>query len=279
MSRRALAIALSLAGCSTAPSDSSPSEQGPFHLDADPSTMVSIAGGTFSMGQPVSQPGPYGQAWKENELVAHSVTLSPYLIDRDEVTVEAYANFLSRAGGKVHHHPLQPIERDGRSFTPRAGTAKRPISYVSYYDAATYCAWAGKRLPTEAEWEFAAHGATGSPYPWGTEEPTCAHANFFTINASCKSTPVDVGSHSPLGDTKTGLHDMAGNVAEWVADYYDRYSTGSVTNPAGPASGTYRIIRGGGVLDPSGALRSQARFPGRPTTRSLTVGFRCAVTP
>ena len=279
MSWRCIAIVMSLGACSTAPGDSTSPPSGPFHLDADPSTMVSIRGTTFSMGQPISTPGPYGQLWKENELVAHNVTLSTYLIDRDEVTVAAYAEFLSRAGGKVHHHPLQPIERNGRSFTPRQGTAAHPISYVSYYDAATYCAWAGKRLPTEAEWEFAARGPAGSTYPWGSDDPTCAHANFFTTNASCKSTPADVGSHSPLGDTPTGLHDMAGNVAEWVADFYDRYSTGSVTDPTGPASGTYRVVRGGGVLDPSVALRGQARFPGRPTNRSITVGFRCAVTP
>jgi formylglycine-generating enzyme len=278
MSSRAVIMALSLAACSSSSSDSPPAS-GPFHLEADPSTMVSIAGATFLMGQPVMTPGPYGQLWKENELVAHNVTLSTFLIDRDEVTVAAYAEFLTRAGGKVHHHPLQTIERDGRSFTPQPGTAEHPVSYVSYYDAATYCAWAGKRLPTEAEWEFAARGPIGSTYPWGADEPTCAHANFFTTNGSCKSTPVDVGSYSPLGDTSTGLHDMAGNVAEWVADFYDRYAPGSVANPTGPASGTYRVIRGGGVLDPSVALRGQARFPGRPDTRSMTIGFRCAVTP
>jgi formylglycine-generating enzyme required for sulfatase activity len=276
MSWRSIVIALSIAGCSS--SDSSTSS-GPTHLVADPSTMVSIAGATFSMGQPASTPGPYGQAWKENELTAHNVTLSAYLLDRDEVTVEAYADFLSHAGGAVHHHPLQPIDRNGGTYTPRAGTEHHPISYVSYYDAATYCAWAGKRLPTEAEWEFAARGPAGSEYPWGSEEPTCAHANFFTQNVSCKSTPVDVGSHSPLGDTPTGLHDMGGNVAEWVSDFYDRYPTGALTNPTGPASGTYRVIRGGGVLDPNVAMRGEARFAGRPDTRSLSVGFRCAVTP
>lgn len=274
MTTRALVIAI-LASCS---SSNEPSPE-PTHLDPDSSTMVSIPGATFSMGQPTTAPGPYGQAWKENELVAHNVTLAGYLLDRDEVTVTAYAEFLSRAGGAVHHHPLQPIERAGRSYTPRAGTGQQPIRYVSYYDAATYCAWAGKRLPTEAEWELAARGTGGSEYPWGNDEPTCAHANFFTTNTSCKSTPVDVGTHSPLGDTPTGLHDMAGNVAEWVADVYDRYPTEPVTNPTGPSSGTYRVIRGGGVLDPSVAMRTKARFAGRPDTRSLSVGFRCAVTP
>lgn len=277
---RHIAIAVMVAGCSANESPStSPSPSGPHRLEVDPSTMVAIAGTTFSMGHPVATPGPYGQAWKENELPAHNVTLSSYLIDRDEVTVAAYAEFLSRAGGKVHHHPLQPVVRDGRSFTARPGAGQQPIRYVSYYDAATYCAWAGKRLPTEAEWELAARGPAGSTYPWGTDEPTCAHANFFTTNASCKSTPVDVGSYSPLGDTSSGVRDMAGNVAEWVSDVYDRYSSSAVTNPTGPATGTYRIIRGGGVLDPSPALRTQARFPGRPDTRSMTVGFRCAVTP
>lgn len=252
---------------------------GPNRLDVDPTTMVRIEGVTFSMGQPPTTPGPYGQAWKENEFFAHQVTLSAYLIDRDEVTVAAYADFLSRAGGAVHHHPLQPVEREGRSYTPLPDTAQRPITYVSFYDAATFCAWAGKRLPTEAEWELAARGPTGTPYPWGEDEPTCAHANFFTGNASCKSTPVEVGSHSPLGDSAKGLHDMAGNVAEWVADFYDAYPTSSVVDPTGPASGTYRVIRGGGLLDPSVALRTQGRFAGRPNTRSISVGFRCAVTP
>lgn len=270
-------FAVSLAACAS--SSEPPTPPPPTHLEIDPSTMVSIGAATFSMGQPPSTPGPYGQAWKENELTAHSVTLSAYRMDRDEVTVAAYADFLSRAGGAVHHHPLQPIDRNGTSYTPRAGTEKHPINYVSYFDAATYCAWAGKRLPTEAEWEHAARGTSGSTYPWGEAEPTCAHANFFTQNTPCKSTPVDVGSYSPMGDTSTGLHDMGGNVAEWVADFYDRYQNKALSDPTGPTNGTYRVIRGGGVLDPNVAMRGQARFQGRPDTRSFSVGFRCAVSP
>lgn len=244
-----------------------PPDAGPFHLTPDLTAMVKIPGGTFSMGHPVEPPGNYGQPWKENELPAHDVTLAGYAIDRTEVTVSDYAEFLARAGGEAHRHPLQPIARDG--------FAKRPIAFVSWYDATTYCAWAGKRLPTEAEWERAARGPSDATYPWGEDAPSCARAVHYTGAEFCRDAPADVGSTSPSGDSTEGVQDLAGNVAEWVSDAYASYPDA----PNAMAAGGYRVVRGGSFQEQPASLRGTARWAARPVEKSASVGFRCALTP
>ena len=205
------------------------------HLTPDPAAMAAIPACTFSMGHPVERPGGYGQPWKENELPAHDVTLPEFFIDDHEITVAEYAAFLTAEGGDVHRHPLQPIARRGGAYVATEGAADLPITLVSWFDAATFCVWAGKRLPTEAEWERAARGPTGTLFPWGEDWPTCAHAAFNAGSTFCAEAPLPVGSHSPLGDSPEGCMDMAGNVAEWVADVYDRY-------PTEPADATERPV-------------------------------------
>lgn len=255
-----------------------PLPPGPFHHSPDLESMVPIAASTFQMGHPVEQPGGYGQPWKENELPEHEVTLPAYYIDRDEVTTDLYAQFLTETGSILHWHPLQEIVWADGHFLPRDNAGLLPIQHVSWYDAATFCAWAGGRLPTEAEWERAARGNTGSTFPWGEDWPSCRHAVFFTGNILCEREVQPVGSRSPLGDSSEGCHDLAGNVAEWVRDVYDSYpNSGSVTDPLGPEQGKYRVVRGGGFHEASASLRTTARWPAKPTDRSVGVGFRCAV--
>jgi formylglycine-generating enzyme required for sulfatase activity len=266
---------LALVGCG---GDGASPVTAPVTHEPDLAAMVLIEAGTFSMGHPAEAPGAYGQPWKENELFAHDVALPPFRIDRDEVTVEAYAQFLDEAGGLVHWHPLMPIDRVPGGFAPRSGLERRPIALVSWYDAATFCAWTQERLPTEAEWERAAR-PDGRTWPWGDEAPDCTRAVYFTGASLCEDAPRDVGASSPGGDSAEGLHDLAGNVAEWVGDFYDRYPDGPEQDPTGPAQGRYRVVRGGGFHDSPSAIRGSARWPADPADRSVGVGFRCALRP
>ncbi|MBI1945807.1 MAG: SUMF1/EgtB/PvdO family nonheme iron enzyme [Deltaproteobacteria bacterium] len=252
-------------------------ERGPFRREPDRTRMVTIAASTFSMGHPVEAPGDYGQAWKEIELPAHEVSLPDYLIDQDEVTVAEYAEFLNDAGGEAHHAALQAIAVDGGRYLPAAGAAALPIAQVSFFDAATFCAWAGKRLPTEAEWERAARGPAGLPFPWGEDWPSCDQAVFFTGGVFCADGPLPVGGRSPQGDSAEGVHDLAGNVAEWTQDGLDRYSSDPQVSPRGPSTSRYRVVRGGGFHSAPASLRGSARLGARPEHRSEEVGFRCAL--
>ena len=246
--------------------------------EVDLSVMVAIAGGSFSMGHPPADPGMYGAAWKENEMPEHEVTLSPFWVDKTEVTAEAFAVFLSGAAGEKHFDPLMPIERDG-AYAYRAieGRENRPANHVSWLAASEYCQWVGKRLPTEAEWERVAKGTDGRRWPWGDEGPNCQRANHYRGSSYCEGHPVDVGSTSPEGDSVEGAQDMAGNVAEWVADLYAPYAPDPVMDPAGPAEGWWRTVRGGGYNEAGAAIRTTARWAAEPTAGSPGIGFRCAV--
>ncbi|MBW2456593.1 MAG: SUMF1/EgtB/PvdO family nonheme iron enzyme [Deltaproteobacteria bacterium] len=280
----ALAV-LALAACSTetrpyegaAPPDKD--DVGPPAIDH--ATMVLVAGGTFEMGHPVEPAGPYGNPWKANELPPHPVTLSEYWIDTDEVTGEQFALFLSYAAGEKHYDPLSPIERVGEiDYQAMAGHQQRPASYVSWLAAVEYCEWVGKLLPTEAQWERAAKGTEQQRFPWGEDGATCQLANYYTGSTWCVGESGDVGSYSPDGDSPDGVHDLAGNVAEWTADGYGPYGADPVTDPLGPEpSWEGVVVRGGGYNEAAASLRTTARWAADPTDSSPGIGFRCVALP
>jgi formylglycine-generating enzyme required for sulfatase activity len=218
-----------------------------------------------------------------DESPAHMVFLDSYLIDKYEVSNKDYGDFIKANG---HGSPAYWDD-------PRLNRPNQPVVGVSWYDARAYCEYRGKRLPTEAEWEKAARGPNGNLYPWGDDfDP--AKANYGKNYDGTK--PVD---SYPDGVSYYGLHNMAGNVFEWVLDWYDPrfYSRlEPMVNPTGPekpvwigGTGTYvdlltlgekRVIRGGSWVAPEGSVRSTHRFWNHPLNNSYGVGlgFRCAKT-
>lgn len=251
-------------------------EKQPTAPVVDLAAMVELPAATFTMGQAEEPAAPYGDSWYIDQVPAHEVSLGTFHLDPYEVTVEQFALFLTHAAGEYHYHPDQPIERVTAGYLPVSGAGTEPIRHVTWQAAQHYCRWAGKRLPTEAEWERAAAGLEVREYPWGSDDgPSCARAAHFTGSSYCSDGPLPVGSH-PDGDTPDGVHDLAGNVAEWVSDRYGWYGADPQTDPTGPDGGSLRVIRGGGYLEWSMALRTRTRHGADPTARSSDVGFRCA---
>jgi formylglycine-generating enzyme required for sulfatase activity len=201
-------------------------------------------------------------ACSESDYPPHEVSLEAFEIDLTEVTQQSYQTCIDSG----------LCTEPACAFDP-SGTPDHPVVCVSWVQAKGYCSWAGLRLPSEAQWEKAARGTDGRRFPWGDGEPSCALTNY----SSCASGAEPVGSH-PTGASPYGALDMAGNVWEWVEDYYagDYYTTGPTTDPPGPASGSHRVFRGGGFGYPEEDIAVYEREDGEPTTQIDKVGFRCA---
>jgi formylglycine-generating enzyme required for sulfatase activity len=235
----------------------------------------------------------------DHEQPAHTVALDGFWIDRTEVTNEQFAAFLNEKGNQEEGGTtwvyvedtgamITMIERVDGEFRPNSGYADHPVFAVSWYGAAAYCQWAGARLPTEAEWEYAARGPERRVFPWG-DELDGTLLNY--CDASCESEVADesfddgyartapVGSY-PEGASWCGALDLAGNVWEWVADRYGLYPDGRQENPTGPAEGELRGVRGGGFDVGWPRMRNASRFAIDPSYQTLGVlGFRCAASP
>ena len=222
--------------------------------------MALVPAGEFTMGSTL----------REDEKPVHRVYLDAFYMDKYFVTVGQYAKYLETTGMKA------PPEWD---IMNQAQHQKRPVVNINWSDASTYCKWAGKRLPTEAEWEKAARGTDGRLYPWGNEPPTRLHANFGKKSWEDHMALVPVGMFE-MGKSPYGIYDMAGNAWEWVNDWYDHdyYKKSPAKNPQGPATGKSKVVRGGNWLYVPEFLRSSFRFNAEPSRGKFGYGFRCAKT-
>jgi len=229
--------------------------------------MVFVPSGQFQMGAT----GPNALT---DEQPAHTVYVSGFYIDRYEISNAEYRRFIiatDRAAPRVDAPWADAYNWSGSDYPP--GTGEHPVVLVSWHDAAAYAAWAGKRLPTEAEWEKAARGGmNGKIFPNG-DRLELSHANFFkSYLRTRKLRPI--GSYEP---NALGLHDMAGNVWEWCQDWYaeDYYKNAERIDPRGPAHGQYKVFRGGGWMNEATFLRCAQRGKNSPDHRSPALGFRC----
>jgi formylglycine-generating enzyme required for sulfatase activity len=244
-----LAVAITMYISNRAPADET--------VGKDGAAAVRIPEGVFTMGDDEHEP-------------RREIYTDAFYIDQFEVTVGRYAKFLKSTGS------INPPEDWEEVDVHRA--AELPVVGVNWHDAQAYCRWAGKRLPTDAEWEKAARGTDARLYPWGDQSPDLDRANF--ANTSPKAYEgglAPVGKHS-AGKSPFGVHDMSGNAAEWVADWYaESFPRAERRNPQGPQTGTKKVIRGGDRFDTSDRIAATRRYFADPDHRSEQIGFRCAM--
>jgi formylglycine-generating enzyme required for sulfatase activity len=248
-----------------------------------------VPAGEFLMGSKDADRYAYN-----NEKPQHTVYLNAYWVDRTEVTNAMFAKFMTGAGyrtdaevdgwgyilntstglwdkvdGANWQHPYGPTSN-------LDGLDDQPVVQLTWNDATAYCEWAGRRLPSEAEWEKAARGTDGRLYPWGNEAPDCTRTN----DGGCLGKTAAVGSYS-FGASPYGALDMSGNVWQWVNDWYSEtyYASSPKQNPVGPAPSQYRVLRGGAWDSIARDVRTAMRLHYSPVGRGVYIGFRCVRSP
>jgi eukaryotic-like serine/threonine-protein kinase len=230
---------------------------------ADGMQMMDVPAGEFMMGS---------NDLDGDEKPVHKVFLDEFWIDQTEVTNGMYAKCVSEGACKP---PIRSSSSFRDSYFDNPKFVDYPVIYVSWEAAKGYCAWAGGKLPSEAEWEKAARGTDERTYPWGNETPTCELANY----SGCQIDTVAVGSY-PDAASPYGVLDMAGNVWEFVSDWYGElyYSQSPASNPPGPASGDggYVVLRGGSWVEAIDYQGSAYRLDDGPENMYVNFGFRCA---
>jgi formylglycine-generating enzyme required for sulfatase activity len=260
-------------------------EDGEVVLQTPGPKQVLIRGGAFIMGSTIPEINDAQDMCRlepltrlcttslfADEIAAHDVTLADFWIDRTEVKNRDYRRCVEAGVCSA------PTSEGAAAWTARDD---HPVTLVTWYDANAYCAWVGARLPTEAEWERAAAGWSGRRYPWGKvwnpkilNHGRMAQDPLDDADGYLELAPV--GSF-PQGRTPEGLDDMAGNVEEWVADWYAQaYPDAAATNPKGPESGDERVVRGGSFRDGRAWTRTTTRDHDLPSARRAWRGFRCA---
>ena len=265
----------------------------------DGAPMLLIPAGEFTMGGKLEDfaDHPNLAAYDSfEERPAHRVRVTGFYLDKFEVTNGRYGRFLDElrsTGGTSISHPDHPPDLDhgqadlaGQAIGPEFRGNSQPAVGVSWYSAYAYCGWAGKRLPTEAEWEYAARGSGEyRKYPWGNQEPDADgiwRANYLPDQGRSED---GYESTAPIGSYLDGLSpfgvaDMAGNASEWVNDWMDfklyLKRTGIEPDPQGPESGEFRVIKGGSSFTKRHLIRIATRLHAQPQYKHTTTGFRCA---
>jgi len=242
----------------------------------DDMVMRYVPPGSFMMG--TARGHPYAD---KDEFPLHRVTLIGFWIDQTEVTNAQFSALLNAQGNQTEGgatwldigSPDSRIDRVSGVYGSREGFANHPVVEVTWYGARAYCAWVGGRLPTEAEWQYAAGGPDSHEYPWGATPPNCDLAQFRT----CGGQTLTVGSR-PAGVSWIGALDMAGNAWEWTSDWYDDeyYASSPATDPTGPANGTLKMLGGGSWGHQAPVLRVADRNYHQPGHSDYVIGFRCA---
>jgi serine/threonine-protein kinase len=234
--------------------------------EKDGMVMVYVAAGEFLVGN---------ENGHDNEQPVHAVYLDAFWIDQTEVTNKQYMTCVNEG---ACNQPSNDSSFRRDSYYGNPDYDNFPVIYVSWYAAASYCNWAGRRLPTEAEWEKAARDGDRRIYPWGNATLQCSLANYDNPLGSCGVDTLAVGNRE-RGKSPYGVLEMAGNVWEWVNDWYDfeYYSYSEASNPLGPDSGLYRVIRGGAWSSIPYDIRSSNRGVEVATESYDDIGFRCAL--
>jgi len=231
--------------------------------------MVLIPAGDFIMG---NDDGP------DYEKPAHTVYLDVFYMDIYETTNREYENCVN-AG--ICQPPIYNGSNSRSSYYENPQYDNYPVIYVNWDMAKTYCEWRGAELPTEAQWEKAARGTNGRTYPWGEKVPDCSIANYWSLASGiCVGDTTSVGNYES-GKSPYGIYDMAGNVWEWVLDWYSEmyYHDSPVANPLGPDSGQDRTVRGGAWLGDYPFLQASSRHSESYWQQGFVdVGFRCSRT-
>lgn len=284
--------------------------------------MVYIPGGHVDIGAPaphldeIASQQHYDRAWFEDEAPQHVRAVNAYYIDRTPVTNNQYAAFVDATGyitgaerrgfGLVYGPKFWLAETDASWRHPGPGVdavterPNHPVVHIDHADAAAYAAWAGKRLPTEIEWEHAAHGRRWSPWPWGTDwDPALANSaeywagplrdlngwrqwwkHRYAVDGPSPATTA-VATFSPDGDSRFGVADMSGNVAEWTTDIYHPYDPSRSYDPAFAAAMRqgYRVVRGGSWKHFRFQTRTTERIACLPDYSCFDIGFRCVADP
>jgi formylglycine-generating enzyme required for sulfatase activity len=278
-----------------------------------PTELVNIPGGTFTMGTDIAEAtraiddcrdrdGGTGcdVSFTSDSIPPHSVTVNSFALERFEVAYQQYVDFLNALGPRSHLNgcggqPCVAVRGSGPSERPRSFISfdgvrysvttelylNRPVAYVTWYGADAYCKFIGRRLPTEAEWEYAARRPDGRLYPWG---------NAWDATRARTSRPQNFGGPEPVnafpnGVSADGIYNLAGNVSEWVQDWYsptyygEQAANPGVIDPQGPPSGTLKVHRGGHWDALPLFARNVHRGDQDPLSPQLFIGFRCAASP
>lgn len=274
-------VALTLSGCAA-----EPKQKAPWTRPADGMVMVSVPAGKFTMGMTAKDAFAICSKSEndcnlsdfKDEEPAHTVYLADFWIDKTDVTNAMYEKCVIAGACQKPTNSASASQ----TFIYYYGNPlfdNYPVIFMIWNDAQAYCKWAGVRLPTEAEWEKAARGTDKRTYPWGNQPPTCSLTNFGSIMISggsvgCVGDTTEVDSY-PSGASPYGALDMAGNVMNWVSDWYSPtyYASSPSSNPTGPASGQDHDRRGGTFDEAGGYIFSADRDM---ESSLIATGFRCA---